>query len=157
MFTNIAWATDGSESAAEALSLAERLARAAGGRLTIIHVQEVTISLAGVLVEDDKAVMESLRRTVRRLRDAGIDADLLSSKATARDLPRRLLDLAEIAGADVLVVGNRRRGSLTNFLVGSVSARLRRIASLPIIVAPSGSTVATRLPAADVAASSTPS
>jgi nucleotide-binding universal stress UspA family protein len=152
VFTNIAWATDGSESAFDALPLAERLARETGARLTIIYAQEIKISLAGVLMEDNEPVMAALRRTVQRLRDAGIAAVLLSAKATARDVPRRLLDLAEIADADVIVVGNRGHGPMSNFLVGSVSARLRRIASLPIIVAPSGSMAATRLDAADVAA-----
>lgn len=152
MFTKIAWATDGSESAFDALPLAERLARDAGGRLTVIHVQEIKISLAGVLVEDNEPVMAALRLTVQRLQNTGIDAGLLSAKATAHDMPRKLLDLAKIADADVIVVGNRGHGSLSSLLVGSVSAGLRRIASLPIIVTPSASAVATRLDAAGVAA-----
>lgn len=152
MFTKIAWATDGSESSFDALPLAKRLARATGGKLTIIHVQEVTVSLAGVVVQDNDAALAALRRTVQQLRDAGIDTGLLTAKATPRDVPRRLLDLAEIADADVLVVGNRGHGSLSNFLLGSVSARLRRIASMPIIAAPSGSAVATQLAVANAAA-----
>lgn len=144
MFTNIAWATDGSESAWDALPLAERLARDTGGRLAVVHVQEIKISLAGVLTEDNEAMLTALRTTVQRLRDAGIDAVLLTAKATARDVPRRLLDLADIAGADVIVVGNRGQGTLSHFLVGSVSAGLQRIASMPVIVAPHESAVTAR-------------
>jgi nucleotide-binding universal stress UspA family protein len=152
MFTKIAWATDGSESALQALSLAERLARDTGGRLTIIHVQEIKISLAGVLMEDNEPVMVALRSIVQQLRDSGIDAVLLSAKASTRDIPRTLLGLAETVGTDVIVVGNRGHGSLSDFMAGSVSAGLRRIASLPIIVAPSGPAVAARLDPATVAA-----
>lgn len=151
MFTNIAWATDGSGSAWDALPLAEKLARDSGGRLAVVHVQEIMISLAGVLTEDNEAVLSELRSTVQRLRDSGIDAVLMTAKATARDVPRRLLELAEIAGADVVVVGNRGQGTLSHFLVGSVSAGLQRIASMPVVVAPHESAVPAR-PAAAVQA-----
>jgi nucleotide-binding universal stress UspA family protein len=155
VFTTIAWATDGSASASEALPLAEGLARATGGTLTIIYVQEVTISRSGFLAEDGRSVLASLHRTVRRLQDDGVHATVLSSKATTRDVPRTILDLAEAAAADVLVIGNRGHGSLINLMLGSVAARLLQVTSLPIITVPSRSTSATPLTDADVAAVST--
>jgi nucleotide-binding universal stress UspA family protein len=145
VFTTIAWATDGSASASDALPFAEGLARATGGNLKIIHVQEITISRSGFLAEDDRAVLASLYRIARRLLDDGIDATVLSSRTTARNVPRRILDLAGTAAADVLVVGSRGHGSLTNLVLGSVTARLLHVASLPIITVPSRSTTATPL------------
>ncbi|MCA2218859.1 universal stress protein [Jidongwangia harbinensis] len=143
MFTTIAWATDGSASATEALPIAEGLARATGGKLVIIHVQEITIGRSGFLAEDNSAVLASLHHTVRRLRDDGFHATLLSSETTTRNVPRKILDLAGTAHADVLVIGSRRHGSVVKLLLGSVANRLLQASSMPIITVPSRSAAAT--------------
>jgi len=155
VFTTIAWATDGSVAASEALPFVEGLARATDATLTIIYVQQVTISRAGFLVEDNRSVLASLHRTVRRLRDYGVHATVLLSKATTRDVPRTILDLAGTAAADVLIVGNRGHGSLINLVLGNVTDRLLQIASLPIIVVPLRPAVATPLADAQVTTVST--
>jgi nucleotide-binding universal stress UspA family protein len=142
VFTTIAWATDGSASASDALGIAEGLTRAVGGKLVIIHVQEVTISRAGFLAEDNSAVLASLHRTARRLQDDGVPATVLSSRAITRDVPQKIMDLVSTAHADALVIGNRGHGSVVNFLVGSIATRLLQTASLPIITVPSRSTAA---------------
>ncbi|MEU8236283.1 universal stress protein [Actinoplanes sp. NPDC048967] len=139
MFTTIAWATDGSASASDALPVAEGLTRATGGKLVIIHVQEVTISRSGFLAEDSAAVLDGLHRTVRRFRDDGIDATVLSSRTTTRNVPRKILDLVSAARADVLVIGNRGHGPVFNLLLGRTAIRLLHGASLPIIAVPSRS------------------
>ena len=150
MFTTIAWATDGSASASDALPIAEGLTRATGGKLVIIHVQEITISRSGFLAEDNRAVLASLHRTARRLQDDGVPATVLSSRTTSRNIPRKILDLASTAHADVLVIGNRGHGSVVNFLLGSVATRLLQAAPLPIITVPSRSTAAPPLADGDI-------
>lgn len=145
MFKTVAWATDGSASASDALPIAEGLTRAIGGKLVIIHVQEVIISRAGFLTEDNRAELAALHRTARRLQDGGVPATVLSSRTTTRNVPRKILDLVSTAHADVLVIGNRGHGSLVNFLLGSVAIRLLQAAPLPIITVPSRSTAATPL------------
>jgi nucleotide-binding universal stress UspA family protein len=151
VFTTIAWATDGSASASDALPTAEGLARAVGGKLAIIHVQEVTISRSGFLTEDNRTVSASLHRTARRLQDDGVPTAVLSSRTTSRNVPRTILDLVESAHADVLVIGNRGHGSVINFLLGSVATRLLQAAPVPIITVPSRSTAATPLTDAAIA------
>jgi nucleotide-binding universal stress UspA family protein len=136
VFTTIAWATDGSTAASDALPIAEGLTRVTGGQLVIIHVQEVVISRSGFLAEDDRAVLAALHRTVRRLRDDGVPATVVSAKTTTRNAARKILDLAGTARADVLVIGNRGHGPVANLLLGSTAARLLQGASLPIITAP---------------------
>jgi hypothetical protein len=66
VFRTIAWATDGSAGASEALPAAGGLARALDGNLVIIHVQELTISRAGFLVEDTKPLLEALHLIAER-------------------------------------------------------------------------------------------
>jgi nucleotide-binding universal stress UspA family protein len=150
MFTTIAWATDGSASASDALPVAEGLTRATGGKLVIIHVQEVTISRSGFLAENSTAVLDSLHRTVRRFRDEGVDATVLSSRTTTRNVPRKILDLVSAARADVLVIGNRGHGPVFNLLLGRTAIRLLHGASLPIIAVPSRSAAAPPLAEASI-------
>lgn len=151
MFTTIAWATDGSASASDALDIAEGLTRAVDGKLAIIHVEEVTISRSGFLTEDNGAVLSSLHRTAQRLQDDGVAATVLSSRTTTRNVPRKILDLVSTAHADVLLIGNRGHGSILNFLLGSVTTRLLQTAPLPIITVPSRSTTAAPRTDADIA------
>ncbi|RQX08484.1 universal stress protein [Micromonospora inaquosa] len=131
MFTTIAWATDGSAAASETLPSVEGLARVTGAMLMINGVPEVTISRAGFLVEDNRSVLASLHRIVRRLREGGIPA------------------------AEVLVVGNRGHGPLINLVLDNVTDRILQIASWPIIVVPARPAVSTPLADAHVAAVST--
>jgi nucleotide-binding universal stress UspA family protein len=79
-----------------------------------------------------------LRHAVHRLGGHGIEATVLSSAAGARDVPQRILELAESAGASVPVAGHRRQGAFLNSLLGSVSARLLRTARLPVLLVPPG-------------------
>jgi nucleotide-binding universal stress UspA family protein len=136
VFTTIAWATDGSASASQALPIAEGLTRAIGGKLAIVHVQEVALSRSGFLTEDNRAVLASLHRTARRLQDDGVDATVLWSRTTTRNIAQKILDLVGAAHADVLVIGNRGHGSVINLLLGSVATRLLQAAPLPIITVP---------------------
>ncbi|MCA2218899.1 universal stress protein [Jidongwangia harbinensis] len=154
MLTTIAWATDGSASASNALPIAEGLARAVGGKLAVIHVQEVTISRSGFLTEDNRTVLASLHRTARRLQDDGVPATVLSSRTTTRNVPRKILDLVGTAHADLLVIGSRGHGSVINFLLGGVATLLLQAAPLPIITVPSRSTAATPLTDAGIASDS---
>ena len=140
MFATIAWATDASPSARDALPVVETLARGTGANVVIIHVQQVVISRGGFLTEDSAAASAVLRHALHRLREQGIEATVLSAAARAQDVPQRILSLAESAGASVLVVGNRRQGPLLNSLLGSVSARLLRTAPLPVVLVPSPDT-----------------
>jgi hypothetical protein len=65
VFETIAWATDCSPSALNALTVAKGLAREIGGKLVIIHVQELTVGRAGFFVDPDDAALAGLHRRLR--------------------------------------------------------------------------------------------
>jgi nucleotide-binding universal stress UspA family protein len=137
VFKSIACAADGSPAARRALEVAAGLSRTVGGKLVIIYVQEITISRTGFLAEDSAGTLAELDRTGQQLRLEGIDATVQRSNATGDDTPRKILELAERAGADVLVAGNRRHGPLANLVLGSVATRLLQLASCPVLLVPS--------------------
>ena len=137
MYTTIAWATDGSPSALNALTVATKLAREHGAKLAIIHVQEVLIGRGGIFVDPNEAAVAALHRTAQQLRDEGIDTTVSVSRAPSSKAAQTIIDLAAEAGADMIVVGNRGHGPFAGLVLGSVALQLLRAAPYPILMVPS--------------------
>jgi nucleotide-binding universal stress UspA family protein len=137
MFKTIAFATDGSPSALNALTRAKELARESGAKLVIVHVEELLFSRAGALDDSHEAVLASLLRTADELQGEGIDAAVSSARAPSSGVAQMIVDLASEAGADVIVVGNRGHGPIARLLLGSVATRLLQIAPIPVLMVPS--------------------
>ena len=141
MYSTIAWATDGSPSALNALTVAAGLARQLHAKLAIIHVQEVIVGRGGIFVDPDEAAVAALHRTAQQLRDEGIETTVLVSRAPARNADQAIVNLAAKADADMIVVGNRGHGPVAGLVLGNVVLRLRQAAPYPILMVPSRQTV----------------
>jgi nucleotide-binding universal stress UspA family protein len=137
VYTTIAWATDGSPSALNALTVATGLARQFGAKLVIIHVEEVALGRGSIFVEPNEAAVAALHRTAQQLRDEGIDTTVSVSRVPASAAAQAIIDLAAEAGADMIVVGNRGHGPLAGLVLGSVALRLLQAAPSPILMVPS--------------------
>jgi len=137
MIKSIAWATDGSPSARQAFTVAKELARAHESRLLILHVQETGITCAGLLADRNDHIPGSLERVVEQLRAEGIDAELAVGEAPDGAAHRTILDLAEEADVDLIIVGNRGHGPLAGLMLGSVALRLLQAARFPVLLVPS--------------------
>jgi nucleotide-binding universal stress UspA family protein len=135
----IAWATDGSPSARNALTTAKHLARIAGARLLVLHAQELGITRAGFLVDRNDHMLVALRRMVEQLRGEGIDAVLARGETSAGGADKLILELAQKADVDLLVVGNRGHGPIAGLFLGSVALRLIQSAPFPVLMVPSQS------------------
>lgn len=136
MFKTIAWAAGNSPSALNALTVAKRLVRDIGGKLLILYVRELPVGQAVILPDGNDPVPAALRHTAEELRDDGIDATVVSCKATGSGAARAVVNLAEEADADVIVVGGERRGPLNDLVFGNVASRLLRTASRPVLLVP---------------------
>jgi nucleotide-binding universal stress UspA family protein len=152
VYTNIAWATDGSPSALNALTVATGLARRIGAKLAIIHVEEVIIGRGGIFVDPNDAALAALHRTAQQLRDEGIDTTVSVSRAPASKAAETIIELATEAGAEMIVVGNRGHGPLAGLVLGSVALQLLKAAPYPIVMVPSRNTAEPSTAGADVAA-----
>ena len=137
MFTTIAWATDLSPSAFDALAVARRLAADNNGTLAIIHVDESPVGRVVPPAVSNGAVPSALARVAEKLRDEGIRVTLMSSRGTSGDVARTIVELADRAGADVIVAGRRTRSPLARPFRDNVAPRLLRTAPLPVLVVPS--------------------
>lgn len=149
--TRIIAAVDGSEGAARAAAAAASLAKDMNCPLTLLYVfaapgPDEFISLdnvSGALIDPARLspeVMEAARR------DAGAKAFAAARQAigdgdvrideqvrSGRPVPE-ILQFAETSKPAILVVGRRGLGRIGDFLLGSVSDKLIRQATVPVVV-----------------------
>ena len=147
MFTNIVWATDGSESADRALAYAKELASRSGARLYAFHAEEHLVGgrSAGVPVLADEPDLKSkIRQQVVTAREEGLDASFESVYCAAGRTPHHVADFAAEVGADVIVVGTHGRSPLAGALLGSVTQGLLHVAACPVLAVPPAAALAQR-------------
>jgi nucleotide-binding universal stress UspA family protein len=137
----IAVAFDGSEESRVAVEEAVRLAEAAGAGIKIISVAPpMPIGFGAVAVS-----AESLRaadRDYRREKLAELAASLPASVRPAERLrdgdPASEIVAECETGVDLLVMGSRGYGALRRAMLGSVSRRVVRSATCPVVIVPQG-------------------
>lgn len=139
MFRKILVAVDGSEGSHRAMSLATDLARKFDADLCLLHAFPHIADCLGSQIYDQMVqkhtlegqyLLESLRQEILQMDDhLTIDTQLLEgAPATA------ILQVAEIEGMDLIVVGSRGHNALTNLLLGSVSTAVTQHAHCPVMV-----------------------
>ena len=137
MFETIAWATDGSELADEALEHVRKLAEVHGSRIVAVHADMRLVGRAGgvPLYADEPDIREKLEAQVQELRSAGFDAklDVLTG---SDDVTKLVNQAADDVDADLIVVGTHGRGGVTAALMGSVARGLCHTSRRPVLVVP---------------------
>jgi nucleotide-binding universal stress UspA family protein len=140
MFTNVLWATDGSEHADRALEYATRLAAEGGGTLHAVHVVEKLIggraSGQHVFANEETIDAKIERQVAATAADAKIKATVHMTSSNAGDVARHIADMARDCGADVIVVGTRGHSALAGVALGSVTQRLLHLARCPVLAVP---------------------
>jgi nucleotide-binding universal stress UspA family protein len=100
-------------------------------------VQELGITRTGFLTDRNDHVVAALHHLVEQLRDEGIDAVLATGEAPAGGADKPIVQLAQKADVDLLVIGNRGHGPLAGMFLGSVALRLIQNAPFPVLMVPS--------------------
>jgi nucleotide-binding universal stress UspA family protein len=137
MFKTLLWATDGSPEAEAAVQFALPFLDR-DGRLVAFHCDQ-RLTRAHVVSEpvlpDEPDRIERIETQVAALRQAGVDAELRI--ATSRSEPAAEINAAAAeVEVDAIVCGTRNLHGLPGLLNGSVSARVLRHATVPVIVVP---------------------
>jgi nucleotide-binding universal stress UspA family protein len=144
MFKKIVWATDGSDSADNALVVAKMLATDSGGELVAVHCEERTLPGKGggsySLAANEEDLKSKIERQVSELSGDGIKATLETARAFVGNAAHEIASAAETHKADAIVVGTRGHTPLAGLLVGSVPQRLLHIAPCPVITVPTRDT-----------------
>lgn len=123
-------ATDGSDCGNRAVALGLAMAERYDADVDVIHVRDGTADAAG----DERAA--------RLLEDAVAPARESSLAVETHVLPGRpaegITGFAADRGADLLVLGRRGRSGLAAHLLGSVTERVLRTATVPVLTVPEG-------------------
>jgi nucleotide-binding universal stress UspA family protein len=145
MTTAILAAIDFSPLSDRVLAHASELAERTGSPLVVLHAAAPEPDFVGYevgpqYVRDQRA--EELRKEHHTLAEIGegLRARGLDVKVRLHAGPtvETILEVAEHAGADLIVVGAHRHGRAHTLLLGSVSEGLLRKAACPVLVVPPG-------------------
>jgi len=143
MFQSIVVATDGSDTASEAVRQAAELAGRLGARIHLVCVYEPVPSVtdieegpeaqveSGWVLRPREAVDATLASAAAVFADAGVE---VVSYAQRGDPADAILDVAEEQGADLIIVGNRGRTGARRFLLGSVPNRISHHAPCAVLI-----------------------
>ena len=138
MYHHVLCAYDASPAAEAALTEAIDLAAAMRARLAIVTVVEkppANVAAAGV---DPERLAQTVQHEANdRLRDAAhrVPDDVpLTTLLRTGHAGKEIIRAAEEIGADVLVLGTRRRGRVTTNLFGSVAGDVYYHTRLPMLV-----------------------
>jgi nucleotide-binding universal stress UspA family protein len=166
---HIVAATDFSPAAELAVARAAQLAAAAGAALTLVHVLPVSVWKDTVAIVADlylhrptpydphkleaetQAKLDALAADVRARGGLDCRARLRSGRP-----PAEIAAAAAEAGADLLVIGAHGAHRLHEWLLGTTTQKLARIAACPVLVVrkPAGAPYATVLVPTDLSAPS---
>jgi nucleotide-binding universal stress UspA family protein len=130
-------ATDGSDSAGQALAVAIGLALDTGATLQVLSVRPPRVAgRAGagppmLEIEQLDGPERIAEAAAQQARDAGVDA---TAHAAHGDVVSTIATSAGSFGADLLVVGSRGHGSLSGALLGSVSHALIGRSPVPVTI-----------------------
>ncbi|MFN8160944.1 MAG: universal stress protein [Solirubrobacterales bacterium] len=147
MFERILVATDGSKHAERAIAEAVDLARATGGRLTLLTVvpQPSSWIIAGggapppvTVGEIQEDIERGARLELERSRGL-VPEDLRpESKLLTGSPGPAIVEEAGSGGYDVIVLGSRGRGPVGALLLGSVSNYVAQASKVPVLIVSGG-------------------
>ena len=135
MYDDILFPTDGSDGANEALAHALELAETHDATIHVLSVVDSTY-LGSAAAE--ATTIESLEDRTEQVIDETVD-DVADHGATVvaerrmGDPYGEILDYADTAGVDLIVMGTHGRSGLDRFLLGSVTEKVVRTADPPVL------------------------
>lgn len=136
----ILMAHDGSASSDRALERAIQVAEKFGAELVLVSVTaDLCLPVTELSAEQCREMAEAFEA------EAGKRMEAATARAASRNIASRvvirsgdavdtILETAESAGADLIVLGSRGRSRATRFLLGSVSSRVAEHAKCDVLI-----------------------
>jgi nucleotide-binding universal stress UspA family protein len=129
---------DFSDSSLEALDVAADLAKRYSSEILLLHAVPVIPDDASILHEadDENSLIEDARQRVQQLAD-NLKQQGLQARATiglANDAASEILRVAEAENVDLIVIATHGMTGLRHLAFGSVTEKVVRTASCPVLV-----------------------
>jgi nucleotide-binding universal stress UspA family protein len=135
---------DASEPSAQAGLQAIAFARWSGARVTALHVSEpISSSDPALLTLEAEHRRSWMRMLFREAFEAGIHVELVSRMGVPA---REILACATDLPADLIVMGTHGAGGFEHLVLGSVTEKVLRRASCPVLTVPPRGVATSRLP-----------
>ena len=137
MFKTIVLALDGSDGSRRAVPLANELAKRDKAKLVIAHVEEDVIGKGGgpIRATEDE-IQAEIRRQAEELAAQGVETSVEMRSVMVGGPAHVIEEIADGAGADLIVAGTRGHSPVAGLLLGSVTQRLLHIARRPVLAVP---------------------
>ena len=141
-YQNILVPVDGSETSYTAVAQAAELAKAFGGKITVVQVlaldpyiaaEYISATQTNDLIERARtSVLKTLEEAAAKFSDLGIpvEAKLLEGQVVHREIIRE----AETSKADLIVIGSHGRTGLKRLFLGSVAQSVLGEEHIPVLV-----------------------
>ena len=141
-YQNILVPVDGSETSYAAVAQAAELAKAFGGKITVVQVlaldpyiaaEYISATQTNDLIERARtSVLKTLEEAAAKFSDLGIpvEAKLLEGQVVHREIIKE----AETSKADLIVIGSHGRTGLKRLFLGSVAQSVVGEAHIPVLV-----------------------
>lgn len=143
MYKRILVAVDATPEAGDVLAHTARLAGATGAAVRVLHVQTVDVVVGGGLgggvieEETEEGAAQVVIDAVDALKAAGIvDVEGWTEETVRADVSNAVLDQARDFGAELVVLGARRRGGVASMFLGSVSDTIVHRSVCPVLLIP---------------------
>lgn len=145
MYETIMVAVDGSAHSDAALRHGLELARLSGGQVTAITVTEpsslavpaldmVAVDTGSLFAELERARAETASQILDHARKLAGSVPIGGVHMPSRQVAEGILEAAEAAGANVIVMGSHGRRGLQRLLLGSHAAEVLMRAKMPVLV-----------------------
>lgn len=145
MYDKILVALDGSEYGDAALRHALQLARLSGGQLTAVTITEpatmavpmmdmVAIDTGTLFVEIEKANAETAAQILEKARMTAGTVPIGAAHLPDRQIADGILESADMAAAQIIVMGSHGRRGLSRLLLGSHAAEVLARSKVPVLV-----------------------
>jgi len=144
MYTKILVPLDGSATAMLALEQAAIIARLAKAPLHLLHVIDAVPSTSGfvrpavyldeVRPRQQQAAEELLEQAAHNLREQGITVETTVVESRGDRVSEIIVDAAQQAEADIIVLGTHGRRGVKRLLIGSDAEQVARIAHVPVLL-----------------------
>lgn len=137
-FRHILVPTDFEEASQKALALAAEIARGSGAKITVMHTCEIPVypyvdtalSAVDLLSPVVDLAEKKLAEVMKPFRDICPDANSVLKIGVPAD---QILAMAADTGADLIVMGTHGRRGVSHALLGSVTEKIVRLSSVPVL------------------------
>jgi nucleotide-binding universal stress UspA family protein len=144
MFKRILVAVDGSDTAAQALQEAIKLAKEMQAQLRIVHaVDTVNINLdtefpfppeiSDALTKHGQAILRNAE-TVAKKAGIAVESHLIKIDTMGSRIPEMIAADADTWSADLIVICTHGRKGLSRLFLGSIAEGIVRVASKPVLL-----------------------